>query len=260
MDTQKTENYEELKARLAELQQKLGEAEALETAKKLAAAPLTTLYSWEGPDRLYSSKSRIWYTLVSLAFIAGIGFAVVTQELLLVVVLLAVLGLVYLSSVVKPNIVGHEITNKGLKTAGRIYYWSKMRGFWFTSRGGQLMLMIDLEMQANPNRIIIPLGIGSPRKLLSLLMPHIPYLNRNDIGEDLINIFTLGTYQPITRWIADFAVSAGEDAFTSKERATTEVRTQASAVAVRDTVTAVSPVTAVNSAPIPTPAPANTPI
>lgn len=183
------------------LQKQIQQAEDEVRLKQSEAGLLETELSWEAPNRVYVERGRSYYVLISLIGVLVIGFAALAREILLIFVTISILVLLYLAANVKPKLVKHELTNKGVKTAQQLYSWKNITGFWIGKRADQLILVIDLELTFTPNRLILLVGAANPRKLVELMIKHIPYLPRKQINIDIVNAFTLGEYMPITTWI-----------------------------------------------------------
>jgi hypothetical protein len=198
---QDPQNYDQLQEKLQNLQQQLRDLELSKAAKAEEAKPLYTVFSWEGPDRIVEPKTRAWYVTVGLLFMVGVVFATLVREILLMIALIAVMTLVFLAQVVKPSLVKHEITNKGLRTDDKIFYWNLISGFWISRRGRQYLLVVHVNQPDSPSRLMLPLGGADPAKLIQTLLPHANYLNQNEVAENFINIFSLGEYQQLSNWI-----------------------------------------------------------
>ena len=192
---------EAMKERMESLQEKIALAEKSRQTKLEKSQPLKTTYKWEAPDRVYSKKGRLWFSIISLFFILGIGFAAITQEILLIIIFILILFLIYLSNSIKPQLTKHEITNKGIKSGKEIWIWRNIDGFWISRRGEHLILIIDLALDISPDRIMLLVGSADPRKIVEILIEFIPYMNRKQISEDIINTFTTGSYLPLTHWL-----------------------------------------------------------
>lgn len=205
MQPETGENISDIKLKLQSLQAQLDQAEKSAEVRKLEAAPLQTILRWDAPNRVYVERGRPWYVTISFLFMVAIAFAAITKEPLLILALLALMALVYVSASIKPKLVGHEITNKGIRTNNQLYQWRSIEGFWISRRAGQQILIVDLRGNVNPNRILLLIGSADPVKILEILNKHIPYLTRKEIGEDIVNIFTLGEYEPITKFLPESA-------------------------------------------------------
>lgn len=199
-------DYDKIRQKIEELQAQLAQVEQVKQLKAEVAEPIKTIVTWEAPDRVFFERSRLFYVVVSLIFIIAIAIAALLQEILLIIAIIALMFLVYLSSTIKPALVKHEITNKGIKSANSIWLWKEIKGFWLSRRGNFNILLIDLVETATPNRLMLLLGTTDPQAIVKLLIRHIPYLNKQQIGEDFINVFTLGEYQPVTRYLEEQTV------------------------------------------------------
>ncbi len=195
------EQLDQIRTKIELLKQDLALAEQIQRDRELEIAPLQSIYTWEAPNRVYSEKNANWYGIVSLVFIIGIAVAVVTQEYLLVIALISLMILLYISNTIPPKIIEHEITNKGLRTNNTLYTWDRLRGFWFSRRNKQLLLIVDLNPKDNPNRLLMLVGTGNPSELAKYLLKHAPYLQKGETGEDIISAFTLGDYARLDEFI-----------------------------------------------------------
>ncbi|MFW5702675.1 MAG: hypothetical protein ACOCXP_01780 [Candidatus Dojkabacteria bacterium] len=199
----------DLKGQLEELQAKLQTAEEQQRIKQEEAAPLRVILEWEAPERIFENRSKVWYLLVTLGFIVAIAFAAVTQEILLIIALIALMFLVYLNSTIEPKLVNHEITNKGIKSGEDIWLWSDIKGVWIGKRGKHDVLNVDLAdgVKRSNNRLMLLLGVANPEEIVRELIKHITYLNRNQVDQDFIAVFTHGDYQPITVYIPELSAN-----------------------------------------------------
>lgn len=202
---------EKLKTDIQQLQSQLDEVEALERQKLKPEETIKTIYKWQGPDRIVTHHSNLYYSVISVLFIIGIAIAILTEEYIFMVALVAVMALIYISDKVKPGLLKHEITNRGLKTGNKIYSWSIISGFFIAEKNDRYQLVVDIDLEDVPNRLIIPIGTGDPRKIVGLISEHSRYLLRKEIGLDFINIFTIGSYVEVSRWIEGDSEESGPE-------------------------------------------------
>lgn len=186
----------ELKLKLDSLQEQIKQARAAKSQ-----APMETIFSWEAPERVVTEHSRAWYLVVTFIFLGAILFATLIKEPLLIAALIALMILIFISTTIKPQIVKNEITTKGIRSGNKIWNWSIVEGFWLATRGKHTLLIMNLEEKQVPNRTILLLGAEDPKRLVSILVKYLPYIPRKEIGEDIINIFTLGEYIPLSEFI-----------------------------------------------------------
>ncbi len=191
----------ELKAKLDSLQEQIKQAEDAQSQTEISQAPMETIFTWEAPERVVTQHSRPWYLVVAIVFLVAILFATLIKEPLLIAALIALMILIFISTTIKPKIVKNEITNKGIRSGNKIWNWGITEGFWLSTRGKHTLLIMNLEEKQVPNRVILLLGAENPKKLVSILVNYLNYVPRKDIGEDIINIFTLGEYVPLSEFI-----------------------------------------------------------
>jgi|GEM_PF-4135548 len=200
---QERDRLSSVRMKIASLQEQLGDLESENKAMETELKPLTTLFSWQSAERAYTEHSKTWYLVVTLLFMLGIVAAALLKEMFLILALIATMILIFLSTSIKPNIATHEVTNKGIQTGAKLFKWEMLKGVWISKLGQAYQLVIDLEQPASPDRLIVQMGIVDPHKLLKILLDHTTYVPQKDINLDIISVFTLGEYLPITTWMED---------------------------------------------------------
>jgi len=126
--------------------------------EKVAVEPEKTLFLWKAPARPFKRRDREFYvTVVSIFVIIGLVFFLVEGPIP-VILLASVLFLVYVLNTVEPETIEYEITNKGVKVAGRNNPWEGLVRFWFTKRFNSAMVVFEtvgvpgrLELVINKN-------------------------------------------------------------------------------------------------------------
>ncbi|PIU03739.1 hypothetical protein COT44_01515 [Candidatus Shapirobacteria bacterium CG08_land_8_20_14_0_20_39_18] len=103
------------------------------------------LFSWKAPSRPFKRQSKeFWTTVGSIAFLLGLIFALLS-EWLLILVCVSVIFVYYVFSTVPPELVEHQITNFGIRFAGRDYYWEQLSQFWTTEKWGSMIINVGLR-------------------------------------------------------------------------------------------------------------------
>lgn len=202
---------EELKSQLQNIQSQLQVIEAQEEQKYKNEGPGETLLQWEAPERVVTPKSRIWYVLVSFGFVLAIAFAVLTQDWLLILVLVALMALIYVSNNYHPKIIEHEVSSKGIVTGGNLYPWRNVDGFWISKKGKYHQLIVDLDRSVTPNRLILPLGQTTTKTVVETVERFAPYFNKVEIGQDILNLFSTGEYVPLSHIVLDKSTKTKKD-------------------------------------------------
>lgn len=62
--------------------------------------------------------------------------------------------LIYVLTTIPPELVEHEITNKGIRSIDALYRWSDLTEFWLSTKQGFRIINIDTTL-GFPTRLII---------------------------------------------------------------------------------------------------------
>jgi hypothetical protein len=104
-----------------------------------------TIYTWKSLERPYVKKDReFWTTAIAiLALVFLILFLV--GEWLFIASIIAFVFLYYTLTTVRPRLIEHRITNKGIYYADspNRYDWDLLKSFWWTEKWGYSILNIE---------------------------------------------------------------------------------------------------------------------
>ncbi|MEI6887312.1 MAG: hypothetical protein WCK31_03710 [bacterium] len=137
--------------------------------------PLEVIFNWKSPSRVFVARDRSWFLKVAAIFLVIILLLAFLQEIVLIVVLIALLGLIYILSTVPPDIAEHEITNRGIRSFEKMYYWKELGEYWFSIKQGFTLLNIDTKMRF-PSRIIMIVKPGDEKEMTKILSKKLTYL------------------------------------------------------------------------------------
>lgn len=122
------------------------------------------LYAWVAPSRLYKKRNREFYTTVgALVFLISI-ILLFAKEFLLIGVIFSLGFVSYVLASIKPEQVTHQLTNKGIRTSGKLYFWPTMSRFWWEDKWKQTLLHLLLPGQY-PGSVILLLGDGNKKQI-----------------------------------------------------------------------------------------------
>lgn len=115
------------------------------------------LYSWTAPLRPFKKRDREFFTtVIAIGILIGL-ILFFLEGILPVAVVGALVFLIYVLSTVPPENVDHKITNKGLNFAGTRYRWENLKRYWFATRFGTDLLVVEstnapwrIEMVVSP--------------------------------------------------------------------------------------------------------------
>lgn len=105
--------------------------------------PETTLLKWQAPSRLFKRRDREYFTTIGVLVILLSVILVFAKEFLLVGVVMALAFVAYALASVPPEIVEHTISNKGMRTGGKLYEWEQFGRFWFEEKWKQRMVVVE---------------------------------------------------------------------------------------------------------------------
>lgn len=129
--------------------------------------PEQELFAWEAPSRPFKKRNRKFFVNITvIAALLSMIFVFIGQ-ILPVAVVFSVVFLVYILSVIPPQMVEVKITNYGIRVEDVLYYWEEMGNFWLEEKYGQNMLFI--EIGRFPGRLSLMLGETSPELITELL-------------------------------------------------------------------------------------------
>ena len=144
----------------------------VQPVKTIKPEPLKTLLSWEAPVRVFKKRSREYFsTLGAIVFLLLI-ILVFLKEWFLIVAVVALAFVNYIMSTIEPQKVGHRITNRGIASDGKNYYWPDLGRFWFTQKWNQKMLHVETRLTF-PRQLIILLGETKKAQLKKILAEYL---------------------------------------------------------------------------------------
>lgn len=135
--------------------------------------PERDLVTWTAPSRLFRKYGRKAY--VSIFSIVGIISIVIfiAEGLMPVILLIALIFLFYVLSTVPPENIEYKVTNRGIKIAGKETPWQNIGSFYFASKVGGEILIIDTVVFPGKMEIVINPEIKDTlRKEISAYIPY----------------------------------------------------------------------------------------
>lgn len=140
---------------------------------KTKIVPLKVLLEWQVPARPFRKKSREAITTIG-AILILIGIILIfLKEWFLIAVIIALAFFFYILSTVKPEIILHKITNKGIRTGDKDYLYDQLVRFWFDKEVDQEILFVDGFERFN-FRLMLLLSSESKEQLRKVLSEYLP--------------------------------------------------------------------------------------
>ncbi len=182
------------------LQKKI--AKRLEDAQK----PVTTVYTWEAPERDYNPKNKRWYLIMGIVALFFIALAALTQNYLLVFTIVALVVVIYTINTIPPHDTTHQLTNKGLYSFNTIFLWKNMISFWVTQRGRKYFLHIEYKGKASDvsyKTMVILVGKGNIEKIVTYMVGFVDYLGPDEVSYGALSEYSHGKYVPLLDIVGD---------------------------------------------------------
>jgi hypothetical protein len=174
-------------------------------------APLRTLYEWKAPERVFAPKGRAWYVIVATAAMLSIVLAALTNNIVLIFLIIALVLVVYALYTVPPRITTHRITNKGLNSFDNLYFWKNIIYFWVTQRGDEYQFNVEFKEKAADlyyHKMILLKGDGNLKTIANYFIQHVDYLNTG--AGSFITTFVEGKFIPLLQILNFDDVAAAE--------------------------------------------------
>ena len=117
--------------------------------------PEKTLFSWKEAARPFKKRDRdFWVTIIVIVAISGLILFLV-EGFMPVILIISIVFLYYVLNTVEPGSIEYKITNKGVKVAEKMNYWSTLNRFWFTRRFNNDLLVFDANTLGGRLEIVI---------------------------------------------------------------------------------------------------------
>ena len=128
--------------------------------------PEKTLLSWKAPSRLYKKRDREFFTTTGVIVALLSVILLFAKEFLLIGVILSLAFVAYSLASVPPSEVEHVITNKGIRTGGKLHSWDVLGRFWLETKWKQEVLLVE-NYVGFPARLMLLLSSGIDKKQLT---------------------------------------------------------------------------------------------
>ncbi|MCA9379851.1 hypothetical protein KC675_01590 [Candidatus Dojkabacteria bacterium] len=202
MSEEKDSTLKSAREELQALDSQIYRAKAMRDALEEERKPIYSVYKWESPERVFDTKDKKWYLIVSSVSMFLIVLSLLTENYGLVIAIISLIVLLYALNSVPPQNIKHEITNKGISINSVLSTWKKITKFWISSRGEHLFLNITIEDKyGQEDQVISYLGNADVKKIVSYLSQYVDYVTENEINNNFIFAKLFGKVEPLSRFI-----------------------------------------------------------
>jgi len=171
---------EKLKKRISELENEIakdkqtGGNEQSQVEETEAGQPLMVHYKWQSPVRVFVPRDKVWFLKILLVALLLILLFAFLQELVVIVVIAVLVLITFLLATIPPHDVEHEITNKGIRSIGRMYKYKDLREFWAAEKLGQKLIYVSTKIRI-PSRLILLVARSDEAQVIKNLSRYLPY-------------------------------------------------------------------------------------
>ncbi len=131
------------------------------------------LLKWISPSRPFKRRSKDFYTTI-LIIAALMGIIIFFIEgFMPILLLISLVFLFYVMSTIEPENIEYQITNLGIKIGGKKIPWNQMRRFWYTTRFGSDLLVI--ETLSLPGRIELMVKLDIKEEITKTISKYLPH-------------------------------------------------------------------------------------
>lgn len=165
--------------------------------QKIEQEPLFKIYGWTAPDRINIRRTPKWYNGLIIGVVLTILFAILTNNYILILVVVALGFFVYVSTAVPPQIQNLAVTNKGILVDEKMYYWTDIEYFWVSEKDKNLV--INIELKDLKGRLVLLQGNGDITRIVTEMLNHEQYREPTGLYTFISN-FTDGRGKKITEF------------------------------------------------------------
>lgn len=143
-----------------------------QSATQATQKPLKVLLTWQSPERAFKPRSREYFTTIGAIVALLVLILLFLKEWLLIVVILALGFVSYVMATIEPQSVKHQLTNRGIVTGGRNYFWPDLGRFWFSQKWDQKILHVETQLPF-PRQLIMLLGDTDQAQIKKVLSEYL---------------------------------------------------------------------------------------
>jgi hypothetical protein len=134
--------------------------------------PEKELYTWQAPSRPFKKRNREFYATVGALVLLVSVILLFAKEFLLIGVILSFGFVTYVLSTVPPQTIKHRLTNKGIRSADKLWLWGTLGRYWWENKWHQPQLLIEAP-NLFPGRLTLLLGSGDKKAINNLVSKYL---------------------------------------------------------------------------------------
>lgn len=130
------------------------------------------IVDWVAPSRPYKKRSRQFFsTMWAIALLVAV-ILIFANQIIFAMVVGALAFMAHLLFKIPPGNIYYAVTTFGIRIGEELYFWEELNHFWFDTKYGQRVLMIDtVRFPHRLTLVIYPEDEEILRKLLATVLP-----------------------------------------------------------------------------------------
>ncbi len=165
------------------------------------------IYSWNAPERAWSEKPRAWYVLYSFFFVFIIAIVAILGQTFLILAIIAFIFLWFTQASIPPQIREHSITTIGIKTFEKMFKWSSIKHFWFSTKEGFIYLNLELVDNDPANegikRLSLIVNDVDEFEIFNTLIKYIDYGDTKEIDYNILTRALHGKHKDVSKFLPE---------------------------------------------------------
>lgn len=134
---------------------------------------LKVYLAWQVPSRPFKKRNREFFSTIGAIVLLLVIILVFFKEWLLIAVIIAMAFTAYILATVPPGQIKHQITNRGITTANKNYFYKDLTRFWIGEKLNQKVLYVETSL-GFPKRLMFLLGQENQDQIKKLLTQYLP--------------------------------------------------------------------------------------
>ncbi|MFA5872141.1 MAG: hypothetical protein WC858_05510 [Parcubacteria group bacterium] len=136
-------------------------------------------FSWEALEFEKIEKHPRWYWIMGIALLAIIGYALITNAILMAITFILIGMLGYIHAERDPRVIEIEINQKGIIVDGYMYAYDDIKSFWIYYEVEERIKILSLHSKKTFLPFVhIPVGDANPIQIRELLLNFIPEIRQ----------------------------------------------------------------------------------
>ena len=145
---------------------------------------------WEAHEHEHTEQERDWYWALGVVACSAAATSILFHDTLFALVIIMAALTIGLIAQRQPQVMGFELSEKGLRTGGTLHRWNQIISFWVEDEhDSEPILLIDTVKFLSPN-LIVPLNDTDPAAVRTFMRRHVQEVHMHEpLGYKVLRFF-----------------------------------------------------------------------